>query len=80
MGLYDRLAKVFLYTATVLSKMPRDQVEQIIDDVVAAGTKKQVVQFMRSIERWRETAGCSWPQKTTLRRHSQQLRRARCLG
>ena len=52
-GLYDRLAKVFLYTATVLSKMPRDQVEQIIDDVVAAGTEKQVVQFY---EKYREVA------------------------
>ena len=44
-GLYDRLAKVFLVIAAKLSQMPRDQVEQIIDDTVAAGTKSQVQKF-----------------------------------
>ena len=44
-GLYDRLAKVFLFIAIVLSKMPRDQVEQIIDDVVACGTQSEVRVF-----------------------------------
>lgn len=44
-GLYDRLAKVFRYIATVLSNMPVDQVEQIIDDIVACGTKVQVERF-----------------------------------
>ena len=44
-GLYDRLAKVFRYIATVLSEMSMDQVNQIIDDVVACGTKAQVTAF-----------------------------------
>ena len=44
-GLYDRLAKVFLFAAVMLSKMPRDQVQQIIDDVVACGSYDQVVGF-----------------------------------
>ena len=56
-GLYDRLAKVFLYTATVLSKMPRDQIEQIIDDVVAAGTKEQVVKFYHKYREVAEDCG-----------------------
>ena len=58
MGLYDRLAKVFLYTATVISKMPRDQIEQVIDDVVAAGTKEEVVKFYHT-ERWLRIVVCS---------------------
>ena len=44
-GLFDRLAKRFRYAATKLSNMPPEQVEQIIDDVVAAGTKQQVNRF-----------------------------------
>jgi hypothetical protein len=52
-GLYDRLAKVFLYIAVELSGMPRSQVEQIIDDVVAAGTYDQVVGFY---SKYREVA------------------------
>ena len=56
-GLYDRLAKVFLHTATVLSKMPKDQVEQIIDDVVAAGTKEEVVRFYRKYREVAEDCG-----------------------
>ena len=46
-GLYDRLAKVFLFCAVVLSKMPSDQVEQIIDDVVACGTYREVLLFYK---------------------------------
>ena len=53
MGLFDRLAKVFLLVSTVLSGMPGDQVEQIIDDVVACGTQKQVQRFYR---KYREVA------------------------
>ena len=56
-GLYDRLAKVFLYTATVLSMMPKDQVEQIIDDVVAAGTKGEVTRFYRKYREVAEDCG-----------------------
>ena len=44
-GLYDRLAKVFKYSATQLSMIPGDQVQQIIDDVVGCGTKRQVNSF-----------------------------------
>ena len=44
-GLFDRLAKVFRFVATVLSKMPENQVAQIIDDVVACGTKQEVTHF-----------------------------------
>ena len=44
-GLYDRLAKVFMFVAIVLSKMPENQVAQIIDDVVACGTEEEVVRF-----------------------------------
>ena len=43
--LFDRLAKVFRFVATVLSGMPANQVQQIIDDVVACGTKAQVENF-----------------------------------
>ena len=46
-GLYDRLAKVFLYVAIVLSKHPRKQARQIIDDAVACGTEVQVTDFYR---------------------------------
>ena len=47
MGLYDRLAKVFRHIATKLSNMPPDQVQQIIDDIVACGSKTQVENFYR---------------------------------
>ena len=40
-GLFDRLAKVFLYIAAKLSSIPIDQVEQIIDDTMAVGSKPQ---------------------------------------
>jgi hypothetical protein len=56
-GLYDRLAKVFLFVARVLGEMPRDQVEQIIDDVVAAGTREQVVRFYRKYREIAEDCG-----------------------
>ena len=52
-GLYDRLAKVFRYVATILSQMPASQVQQIIDDIVACGTKKQVEAFY---DKYREVA------------------------
>ena len=54
MGLYDRLAKVFLYIAITLSHQPRKQAMQIIDDAVACGTKLQVTKFYR---KYREVAG-----------------------
>ena len=53
-GLYDRLAKVFKYSATQLSMIPGDQVQQIIDDVVGCGTKRQVNSFYH---KYREIAG-----------------------
>ena len=44
-GLFDRLAKVFRFIATKLSKIPAKQVRQIIDDVVGCGTKAEVLDF-----------------------------------
>ena len=44
-GLFDRLAKVFRHIATELTIMPADQVQQILDDVVGAGTKTEVEAF-----------------------------------
>ena len=44
-GLYDRLAKVFLYMAIVLSDSMAKHVRQIIDDEVACGTKGEVHRF-----------------------------------
>ena len=35
MGLYDRLAKVFLFIAVKLSQLQEKHARQIIDDVVA---------------------------------------------
>ena len=44
-GLYDRLAKVFRHIATDLSIIPNNQVQQIIDDIVACGSRRQVEDF-----------------------------------
>ena len=52
-GLFDRLAKVFLFIATALSETLVKHVRQIIDDVVACGTQKQVQRFYR---KYREVA------------------------
>jgi hypothetical protein len=52
-GLYDRLAKVFLFVGIVLSFLPAKQARQIIDDTVACGTKAQVIRFY---EKYREVA------------------------
>ena len=46
-GLFDRLAKVFIHIGTQRSGVMRKQVRQIIDDVVACGTKLQVERFYR---------------------------------
>ena len=52
-GIYDRVAKRVKYAATKLSYMPPEQVQQIIDDVCAAGTKEEVTRFYR---KYREIA------------------------
>ena len=44
-GLFDRLAKVFRFIATQLSKILPKHVRQIIDDVVGCGTKEEVLDF-----------------------------------
>ena len=44
-GLFDRLAKVFRFIATKLSKILDKHVGQIIDDVVGCGTKGEVIDF-----------------------------------
>ena len=56
-GLFDRLAKVFKFVATVLSEMPENQVAQIIDDVVACGTIKEVTHFYNTYRMVAEDCG-----------------------
>ena len=44
-GLYDRLAKLVLAIVTHEAGFPEEQCQQIIDDVVACGSKEEVLRF-----------------------------------
>lgn len=56
-GLFDRLAKVFMFIVTVLSETLPKHVRQIIDDVVACGTERQVRRFHKKYREVAEDCG-----------------------
>ena len=49
-GLYDRLARVVLHIVLAQCSILRRQVARHLDDVVAAGTKQEVVEFYATYE------------------------------
>ena len=63
-GLYDRLARVVLHIALHDCSILRRQVARHLDDVVAAGTKKETVEFYQKYKETAESLGVELAEET----------------
>ena len=63
-GLYDRLARVVLHIALHDCSILRRQVARHLDDVVAAGTKKETVEFYQKYKETAESLGVELAKET----------------